>query len=86
MRLCCECWPTNESKYIPYGGDKDDKDVAPNQQNHSDNDVADPAEPFSTYQLIHRGTDLIQQKEKTSIFWFLVQSLVKATHVLNNIL
>lgn len=46
MQLCCECWPTDEPKDIPNGGDEDDEHVDPKQQSRCDADVADPAELF----------------------------------------
>lgn len=38
--------PTDESKDIPNGGDKDDERIDPSQQNYCDDDVTDPAEFF----------------------------------------
>lgn len=46
MQLCCEYWPTDEPKDIPNSGDEDDEHADPNQQNHCNANVADPAEIF----------------------------------------
>lgn len=46
MQLCCEYWPTDEPKDIPNSGDEDDEHADPNQQNHCNGNVADPAEIF----------------------------------------
>lgn len=58
---------TDEAKDVPDGGDEDDQGVGASQQDHGDDDVADPAEVLGGAQeVVDRGADLQGGAQKRS--------------------